>query len=193
MKRSLSITSSALLVMSACALPARASLIGSSVNGSLTFTGDPTNYFDPNNNFVPPAGYLNASGTTVAVSGSAVEFGFDDGASLITADLVANQITLGDAIEVSGSTGGFQLTLVDAAFSGLPFAIVGGNLLPTDFSLVGDTLTLNYAGDDVVAGQVLTTIVGPTPVPELSTFSLTLSSVVVSFALFAFRGLRSSS
>ena len=191
MKRRFSTVLSAVLLSSLGSLPACASLVGSSVTGSLTFTGDPSNYFDPNNGFVPAAGYLNATGTTVTVSGSAVEFGYDDGASLISADLGANGLVLSDAIEQSGSTNGFQMSFTDAAFAGLPLVVTGGNLLPADFSISGDTLTVNYAAADVTSGQMLTTTVGLVPTPEPSTFVLTLTSVMVSFAVFAFRSLRS--
>ena len=191
MKRRLSTVLSAVLLSSLGSLPACGSLIGSSVTGSLTFAGDPSNYFDPNNGFVPAAGYLNASGPTVTVSGDAVEFGYDDGASLISANLGANGIVLSDAIEQSGSNNGFQMSFIDAAFAGIPLIVTGGNLLPADFSISGDTLTVEFAAADVTSGQMLTTTVGLAPTPEPSTFLLTLTSVMVSFAVFAFRSIRS--
>ena len=193
MKRRFPTVLSAVLLVSLGSLPACASLIGSSVTGSLTFAGDPSNYFDPNNGFVPAAGYLNASGTLVTVSGGAVEFGYDDGASLISANLGANGLVLRDVIEQSGSNNGFQMSFTDAAFAGLPLIVTGGTLLPADFSLSGDTLTVDFAAADVTSGQMLTTTVGLAPTPEPSTFLLTLTPVMVSFALFAFRGLRSTS
>ena len=191
MKRRFSTVLSAVLLSSLGSLPACASLIGSTVTGSLTFTGDPSNYFDPNNGFVPAAGYLNVAGTTVTVSGSAAEFGYDDGASLISADFGANGLLLRDAIEQSGPNNGFQVSFTDTAFAGLPFVVTGGNLLPANFSIKGDTLTVDYAAADVTSGQLLTTTVGLAPAPEPSTFVLTLTSVMVSFAVFTFRSLRS--
>ncbi len=190
MKKGFSFVLPALLLSSLGSLPACASLIGSSVTGSLTFAGDPSNYFDPGYGFVPASGYLNASGTTVTVSGSAVEFGYDDGTTLVSADLAADQIAISEQIEQSGSNNPFQIVFTDAAFAGLPFTVTGGNLVPTDFSIAGDTVTLDYAANDVTAGEMLTTTVGPSPVPEPSTLVLTLTSVVASFALFAFGGLR---
>ena len=99
-------------------LPASASLVGTSVTGSLTFSGDPSNYFNPGYGFVPASGYLNFSGVTVTVSNSAVEFGYDDGASRISADFSDNKVTISDLIELSGPTNGFQMTFTDSAFGG---------------------------------------------------------------------------
>ncbi len=189
MKTRFSTVLSALLLSSLASLPACASLVGSSTTGSLTFTGDPSNYFDPGYGFVP-AGYLNANSATVAVSGSAVEFGFDDGASLITADLGASGIVVSEGIELSGPANPFELSFTDAAFAGLSVNSTSGNLTPANLSLSGDTLTLDFAGMDVTAGQSFTTSVGLAPTPEPPTLVLTLTSVMVSFAVFAFRGLR---
>lgn len=110
------------ILLSACALPCSASLLGTEVTGSLTFTGDPSNYFDPGYGFVP-AGYLNVSGSSVTVSNPAIEFGFDDGSSLISADFLNNKLVLNDVIELSGPTNSFQMVFTDTALFGQPLML----------------------------------------------------------------------
>jgi len=59
-------------------------LTGTTVLGSLTFSGGGPNYFDPNNLFVP-AGFGNSTSPpdpSVMVS-SAIEFGFQSASTLI--------------------------------------------------------------------------------------------------------------
>ena len=167
-----------LLCLLCCPLAHASSLVGSSVTGSLTFPGDPSNYFDPGYGFVPFTGYLNAAGTTVAVSAGAVEFGYDDGASLLSADFSGNQFTISDLIELSGPTNGFELTFTDLAFDGQSFNFSSGNALPSSFSLVGNTLTLDYAGSNVTAGQEFTSTFSVAQTPEPSSLCLVVSSLM---------------
>jgi hypothetical protein len=163
-----------------------ASLLGTSVDGSLIFGGDPSNYFDPGNGFVPGTGYLNVSGTTVTVSDSSVEFGFDDGSSLISANFSDNQLTVQDLIEQSGASNSFQMVFRDAAFAGQYLIPVSDSFPFGDYSVVGDVMTLDYGGGNPAMGQTLSAEFIVTSVPEPSTFGClgisALAAVVVFFA-----------
>lgn len=133
---------------------ANAGLLGSSVTGSLTFGVSPTNYFDPSNGFVPSTGYLNSStatnSATVTIANPAVEFGFDDGANLDTANFTDNTLTITDTLAGFGAAP-FQMKFTDTAFAGLTLSKVSDNFDGSGItaSLVGNVLTLNYAGTAV--------------------------------------------
>jgi hypothetical protein len=155
---------------------ARAGLIGTQVTGSLTFGGGGTNFFDPANGFVP-TGYLNKTqGTTVTISGSAVEFGFSDGANRDTADFSDVGLTLEDLASTAAGGSSSRYVFTDPAFAGLSLVkltdtFAGG----VDASLRGTTLTINVpafsgAGDHV-ATFGLTSGASAT-VPEPSTLGL---------------------
>jgi hypothetical protein len=150
-------------------LPVHASLVGTSVTGSLLFSGDPSNYFDPNNGFVPAAGYLNTSGTTVTISNNAVEFGYDDGASQIAADFSGNQLTLSDLIELAGPTNGFTVSFTDAAFAGQYLIPVSDSFTLSGYSLTGDVITLDYPNGNPNQGQDFGATFTIAPIPEPAT------------------------
>jgi hypothetical protein len=123
------------------AAPAKADLVGTHVTGSLKFEGNPTNYFDPANGFVP-TGYLNKTGgPTVTISATGVEYGFHDGANTDSADFTGSTLSIKDIS--NGGSSAFVMTFTDAAFSGLKLTKVSdtfdGGLTA---SLVGTTLTL---------------------------------------------------
>ncbi len=178
------------MLVSGFALPGNAALTGSSVSGSLTFTGDPSNYFDPGYGFVPAAGYLNGSGTTVTISNSAVEFGFDDGSSRISADFSGNRLTISDLIETGGPNNGFELIFTDPAFSLQSLSPVSDNFPISFRSLMGNIITLDYAGGTPAVGQTLTATFDVTPVPEPSTLGSVFISVLAASGLFFTRSRR---
>ena len=151
------------------ALPGKGALAGTSVTGSLTFSGDPSNYFDPGYGFVPSTGYLNTSSTTVAISNSAVEFGYDDGGNRLSADFTDAQLSVNDLVESAGSNLGWQMTFSDPAFAGESLFLVSDSLPLSGYSVTGDLITLNYAGGSVTAGQNLTATFAITSTPEPST------------------------
>ncbi len=161
------------ILLSVFAVPGNATLAGSSVTGSLQFSGDPSNYFDPGYGFVPSAD-LNASGTTVTVSNTAVEFGYDDGAAnAFSADFTDHQLTITDVVEGSGSNLGFQMMFTDTAFANQYLIPVAGPLpLIDSYSIAGDVLTLNSPGGNVTAGQTFTASFTVAPIPEPSTLGL---------------------
>ncbi|MFO0969316.1 MAG: PEP-CTERM sorting domain-containing protein [Gemmataceae bacterium] len=136
-----------LLGLALLSTDARADLIGTSVSGQMKIDGDVTNsnWFDPAKGKVP-AGFLNTAGTTVQISGSAVEFGFDDGPGAFTnrntADFNGSSLTLQD-ISSSGVSASITYIFVDSALNGLALS-TGSNSFPSGLtaSLVGDTLTI---------------------------------------------------
>ncbi len=180
------------ILLSIFALPGNATLAGTSVTGSLTFGGDPSNYFDPGYGFVP-AGYLNASGTTVTISNSAVEFGFDDGSSRISANFSDHQLTVSDLIEISGAANSFQMIFTDAAFVGQYLIPISDSFPLSDYSVAGDVMTLNYPGGRPSVGQTLTASFTVAPVPEPSSFESVLISVFAALGFFLARDRRNKS
>jgi hypothetical protein len=175
------------LLLSVASLPASATLVGTSVTGSLAFSGDPSNYFNPGYGFVPASGYLNFSGITVTVSNSAVEFGYDDGASRISADFSGNNVTVSDLIELSGPTNSFQMTFTDSAFDGKGL-IASSNSFPiSQYSVSGNVITLDYAGGNPMQGQTLTATFSIVAVPEPSVLGLLSIAALSALALVRFR------
>lgn len=140
----------ALVWVAAAATPTRADLVGANVTGVFQVGGSGLNYFDAVNGFVPP-GYLNSgpgSHTTVAISVSQVEFGYQDSSNLITANFGVDSLVL---INVSsGRTTPLSFTFTSAAFVGLSLSKLSDSF-PTGVtaSLVDDRLTIttaNYVG-----------------------------------------------
>lgn len=162
-------------------VPSYAALLGTPVTGSLQFSAGSANFFDPVYGFVP-SGYSNSSGITVAVSGSAVEFGFDDGANRFTVNFTDDQVTISDLVESSGSNLPFTMTFTDSAFSGQSVAALS-NAFPLTYSLSGSVLTVRGTGGTVAAGQTLTGSLSITPAPEPSTIGLLLVSGLFVFSL----------
>jgi uncharacterized repeat protein (TIGR01451 family) len=149
---------------------------GSSVTGSLQFNGGGTNFFDPNQGFVPATGYENSStafnSATVPVASGPVEFGFNDGANLITADFDGATLVLQDIS--STSSGGAPQTYVftDPAFSGLAVTktgdtFPGGGL---SASLVGTTLTITVGAFSGAGTRTGTFSLSPTSTEPASSF-----------------------
>jgi uncharacterized membrane protein len=168
----------AAILLPVLAVPGNATLVGTAVTGSLTFSGDPSNYFDPGYGFVP-AGYLNTSGTTVTVSDSAVEFGYDDGASRISANFSDSSVTISDLTELPGPTNAFRLTFTDAAFTG-QHLVAGADSLPlSDYSLSGDVITLDYLGGNPSQEQTLDAVFTVTSAPEPATLGFIAISALL--------------
>lgn len=149
-----------------------AGLIGTSVTGKLMFASNPTNYYDPANGFVPASGYLNAAGPTVTVAAPAVEFGFDDGVNLDTVNFSASQFTIEDVVEQGPFNAPFTMTFTDSAFAGQTF-VKATDFFPggLTYSVSGTTLTVNWAGGAVTAGDDYTSTFTVRVVPEPSTWA----------------------
>jgi hypothetical protein len=154
---------------------ANATLLGTQVNGSLTFSGGGPNYFLAGNGFVP-AGYGNSAGQPVTI-GSGTEFGFADSANTDTANFTDTQLIITDIASGDGnsqSTYSFT-SLTPGAFAGLTLA---SSSFPVGFTygLVGDTITLDFNGFNGAGTYVTTfnvaTAVGS--VPEPATWAMML-------------------
>ncbi len=170
-------------------LPGNAALVGTSVNGSLTLDGDPSNYFDPGYGFVP-ATDLNISGTTVTISNSAVEFGYDDVGSVISADFSDNRLTITDLIGTPETNNSFRMIFTDPAFSSQSLFTVSDSFPITARSLVGDVITLDYAGGPPTVGQTLTATFDIAPSPEPATLGLFFISGLATLGMLFARSRR---
>ena len=138
--------------------PIRAStLIGTPVQGALYFASNPANDFDPINHWVP-AGYLNAAGTTVTISSNAVEFGYFDGTTTITADFGEAQLVVTFKPVISGNYLPMHLAFTNSAFSNLSPVSDSFPYGGTAGSLSGSLISLNWAVGYVTNGQNLTAV-----------------------------------
>jgi len=182
------------IVLSAFAVPARAAtLVGTSVTGSLVFSGDPStsNYFDPINGFAAP-GDLNFidNSTTVTISGAAVEFGYDDGVSnAFSADFSGHQLTITDMVEGTGTNFGFTMTFSDSAFSGQYLVPVNNLTLIENYSSAAGVFTLSSTGGSVTAGETFADTFNVTSIPEPSTQGF-VCLALLAFGILAFRSFR---
>lgn len=171
------------LVCMGCAIPARASLIGTAVTGNLKFLGNPLNYFDPANGFVPATGYENSSGTTVTIAEPAIEYGAVFPANTDTANFTPTQLIMTDVVNSAGTNIPFTMTFTDAAFSGLSVSTVSDTFANggTTVSLIGNTLTVAWNGGLVDAGslQALYNLTPSTAVPEPASWALLLIGMAI--------------
>jgi hypothetical protein len=169
MKRILSIFAVGVLSLSAHTVLADG--IGTSVTGSLAFSGMPINFFDAANGGVPN-GFGNHAGTKVAI-GSETEFGYSDAANLDTANFTGSTLTLTDTGFRDGQAP-FEMKFIDTDFK--DFSLIS-NGLGVNFSFAGDTLTVKFAGGDFTGKE--TTVLSYTPnqtqtgvTPEPATLAL---------------------
>lgn len=145
-------------------------ILGSQVTGTINFGGPGTNYFDPVNGFVP-AGFLNTAGPTVTIADPAVEFGFEDGANRDTADFTGTQLIITDLVK-SGAAN-WTMTFQDSAFVGATLTEISDNF-PTGgltATLVGDTITVTWAGTNTPGNFTGVFDLAPAAVPEPSTIA----------------------
>jgi len=167
-------------------------LLGTSVTGSVFFNGGGDNFFDPANGNVP-AGFGNSSGTTVTIVDPGVEFGLNDGANLDTADLANTTLLISDTCEANECAGNvsFMMTFTDTAFTGLTLAKISDSFVNGGLtgSLVGDTLTITWAGgggDSFPNGTTDSgefSLTSATSVPEPSSVALMLLGVGLVFVM----------
>jgi PEP-CTERM motif len=114
-------------------------LIGTSVTGSLNFDGNPANFFDPANGFVP-ARFENAAGPAVTIDDSALEFGFNDGANRDIANFTDGRLVIRDRATGGGSQK-ITLTFTDDAFAGI--SLVSSNFRkPVQYDILGDEIDI---------------------------------------------------
>jgi len=161
--------------------PASASLLGQQVTGSLEFGSFPgINWFDPGFGAVL-SGYLNEFGTTVTIQDPAIEFGYDDGRNRDTANFDDTTLTIRDSVLTTGTNDSFVMTFTSVT-PGLfaSISLISDNfspLLVSPPSLIGDTITIAWAGGNVTVGQDFEAVfrieTNPTnTVPEPATLAL---------------------
>ena len=170
MKLKLALAAGALLVSGT----AHAALDGTTVNGTLTFNGQATNYFDPNNGFVP-FGTGNSSGLPVTI-GSGTEFGFDDTANRDTADFTDTQLIIQDLFN-SEITAPWTMTFTSDAFGSI--SLNSSSFDPNlTYALLANTITISYAGTfSATSGSSFRAVfdIGPAAaVPEPATWAMML-------------------
>ena len=154
---------------------ADAQLAGNQVNGSVTFNGGTTNFFDPANHFVP-AGYGNSTGLPVTI-GSETEFAIGATQNLDTADFSDTQLTITDNVLSTGSNAAFEMqftSLTPGLFEIL--TLDSNNFTGLTYGLSGDTITIDWTGGAVEQGQVFQAVFNliPGAVPEPSTWATML-------------------
>ena len=159
-----------------------ATLVGTQVSGALNFAGYMANYFDPVNGRVP-AGYLNAAGSTVTISSSAVEFGFADGTTTITAEFTGTQLIVADQPLSTAQYNPIEMVFTNAAFTNLAAVsdtFPNGGLTG---SLSGSVITLNWAGGNLTSNQTEQAVfnVNVPPSPRLSIQLTSTDTVVLSW------------
>ncbi|NUZ06544.1 PEP-CTERM sorting domain-containing protein [Piscinibacter koreensis] len=168
---------------------ASAGILGTPVEGFISFNGGSTNYFNSSNGFVPGGCQNSGTGsTTVTVVNPGAEFCFADGLNTDTANFTDNTLTYTD---VSG--GGTASTLLRFTFA--PGLVTGVLELSDNFlnggataSFAGNVLTINIAtfnpaGSYSASYSLLS---APAAVPEPSTLAL-LGAVGVAAAAVARR------
>lgn len=131
----------------------QAGLVGTTVNGSLRFTGN-TNFFDPAAGKVP-SGYGNVSSTNVTVADPQIEFGFQDGFGRITADFTNTRLTISETAITGTDATIERYRFIAAAFTGLTPVLVSNTypVAPT-FTIADDTLTISFPdGYPTVTGK----------------------------------------
>jgi hypothetical protein len=176
----------ALAAALAAAAPAHASLVGASVTGSMQINGGGLNYFDPANGFVPN-GFLNkTSGTTVTISTSQTEFGFQDSINFDTVNFTDNGFTLTDISNVGSAPITYKFT--SNAFLGLSLTELSDNFLAggANATLVGNLLTITTANFNAHNGTFTASYSFGSAVPEASTWAL----MIIGFAGLGFASRR---
>jgi len=164
----------AVLTLFSMANVGRADLIGTTVNGTLNFDGNPLNFWDPANGGVPN-GYLNKTQfPNIVIAEPAIEFGYQGSANLDTANFTGTQLIITDVVTSNGTNNPITMTFTDTAFTSL--AKVSDTFPAGGFasSLNGDVITLTWPGAGVTAGQTFQAVfnVGSAAVPEPSSLAL---------------------
>jgi hypothetical protein len=154
--------------------PAFAGLLGTQVSGVLNFDGNPFNYYDPANGFVP-AGYGNSTSPNNVViqpypNGT---FGFMDGANTDVSNFTNTTLTFTDTVTLSDGNAPIQLMFTDTAFLGATVGLVSNNFAGITESLVGDVLTLSIPAASVTAGETFSAVYSiTTAAPEPGSLAL---------------------
>ncbi len=146
-----------LLAVFAYAPDSSATLLrGSTVYGTLNIDGSPVNEFGSNPAKVGPGIEFNYTDETFQFSSGVCEYT----ANLSNAKIAIGDVCTGPITEIAAVTpdltknghAPFVLTLTDTAFANDPISAIN-NGLGLDFSLLGDTLTFDFAGGNTVSNR----------------------------------------
>jgi hypothetical protein len=165
-------------------------LIGTQVTGSAELNFIPENIFDPANGLVP-AGYLNDAGTTVTISGTAIEFGAQNSTNLFTADFTANQLIITDVASAPFGGTSFFMSFNDSALAGLSLTTVSdtfpNGVLPL---LSGSTVSVVYTGTVVNADTSFQAVfnLGPVVPEPASWILLSIAAAGLAGTMMTLRG-----
>lgn len=158
----------ALGALSLSATSLRADLLGTQVSGTLSFGTSTVNYFDPANGYVPRR-FGNFAGANDVTIGKGIEFGYRDGVNRDTANFTNHKLTIRDkCLDGTDCEGNapFIMTFTDPAFYTLTLL---KDSLGVTYTLDGDVLTVDFAGDKVKHGNAVAVFrfgnVAPTPEP----------------------------
>ena len=146
-----------LIVASAAFSPAiaRADLIGSTVDGTLLFTGSSTNFFSP----------------ASVVVGPGIEFSATDSNILYTFDFTETTLVVTNSTKTPTTEIGFVATFTDPEITEL--TVLSNTIAGMTFTQSGDVLTVDFAGHQGTPVQGdLGTAVAQVSTPEPSTFAL---------------------
>jgi hypothetical protein len=145
---------------------AHASLTGTTVTGLMLINGNPPNYFDPANGFVP-AGYENqTAGPTVTISTTVPEYGYHDPSNTDRADFGSSTLLLEDIAVGSSFSITYQFT--DSAFSGLTLGTSSDTFLGgTVASLSGTTVTVVAPAISSAGDYAAVFVLQPVPEPTV--------------------------
>lgn len=184
---------SILALVAVISAAAYGSASAATITGTIKFGADTTNYYDPANNSVfggVPAGYGNSGGQPVAV-GAGVEFGYQDSATLDTADFTFNSLVITSVIaaDAGGAASWTQTFTTDTP------GFFNGLILTNDtfldgviWGVVGNKLTVSWGGTDFpgTTGTATFSFDGVAPVPLPAALPL-FATILVGGGLVAWR------
>ena len=159
-----------------------ATMRADSTTGTLNFDGNPLNYFDPTNGFVP-AGYSNSSpGTnTITIPGT---FGYMDAANIDTAQFTGSELIVTDTCELAEGCGddSWVMTFTNPGYGSL--ALISDNFPngATTGALTSSLITISWGGGEVAEGTYTATYSFAAPEPG--------SFMLLGTGLISFAGLR---
>jgi hypothetical protein len=135
--------------------------------------GNPPNYYNSNNGFVP-AGYLNSGlgSTTVTIGEPAIEFGFNDGANRDVTNFTDTQLVFTD-LSFSGccaGSAGITYTFTDSSFTSL--SLVSTDFAGFSYSLNANTITFSFPTFSTTGNTTKTAIFNVGTAPEPGSIAL---------------------
>lgn len=160
---------------------ARATLIGDTVTGELNFGGGPTNWFDPDNGYVPTGSCQDSNARSVVAHPNAAcgeEFRFASPLSTVRADLAASQVSISNQLNSFAQYFSFEIRLSDLDWAVGPGIIIGLQEVSDNFvggltaSFGPDSLRFNWGGCPSCAPAAQVAHYTIFTIPEPGTFAM---------------------